>query len=65
METEDAARIAELEEFDQKIKNGLGDRLGRWQDWMREPSFFKDLQFLLIGPAWLMHFIYRKAGIRY
>ncbi|SJZ79996.1 Uncharacterized membrane protein YGL010W [Chitinophaga eiseniae] len=29
-----------------------------------KPSFFKDLQFLLIGPAWLMSFIYRKAGIK-
>ncbi|WP_369601113.1 Mpo1-like protein [Hahella sp. SMD15-11] len=29
----------------------------------KRPSFFKDLQFLLIGPAWLMHFIYRKLGI--
>lgn len=31
----------------------------------KKPSFFKDLQFLLIGPAWLMHFIYKKIGIRY
>jgi uncharacterized membrane protein YGL010W len=31
----------------------------------KKPSFFKDLQFLLIGPAWLMHFLYKKAGIRY
>lgn len=31
----------------------------------KKPSFFKDLQFLLIGPAWLMGFIFRKAGIRY
>lgn len=31
----------------------------------KKPSFFKDLQFLLIGPMWLMSFIYRKAGIRY
>jgi uncharacterized membrane protein YGL010W len=31
----------------------------------KKPSFFKDLQFLLIGPAWLMHFIYRKLGIPY
>ena len=31
----------------------------------RKPSFFKDLQFLLIGPAWLMHFIYRQLGIPY
>lgn len=30
----------------------------------KKPSFFKDLQFLLIGPAWLLHFIYKKAGIR-
>lgn len=31
----------------------------------KKPSFFKDLQFLLIGPAWLMHFVYRKLGIPY
>lgn len=31
----------------------------------KKPSFFKDLQFLLIGPAWLMHFIYKKVGIAY
>ena len=31
----------------------------------KRPSFFKDLQFLLIGPAWLMSFIYRRLGIPY
>lgn len=31
----------------------------------KKPSFFKDVQFLLIGPAWLMHFIYKKFGIPY
>jgi uncharacterized membrane protein YGL010W len=31
----------------------------------KKPSFFKDLQFLLIGPAWLMHFLYKKLGIPY
>jgi uncharacterized membrane protein YGL010W len=31
----------------------------------RRPSFFKDLQFLLIGPLWLLADIYRRAGIRY
>lgn len=31
----------------------------------RKPSFFKDLQFLLIGPAWLLGFIYRRLGIDY
>lgn len=31
----------------------------------RKPSFFKDLQFLLIGPAWLLHFIYRRFDVRY
>ncbi|GAB4433316.1 MAG: DUF962 domain-containing protein [Turneriella sp.] len=31
----------------------------------KKPSFFQDLQFLLIGPAWLLSFIYRKVGIRY
>ncbi len=31
----------------------------------KKPSFFKDLQFLLIGPSWLMHFIYKKIGVSY
>lgn len=31
----------------------------------KKPSFLKDIQFLLIGPAWLMHFIFRKLGIPY
>jgi uncharacterized membrane protein YGL010W len=31
----------------------------------KKPSFLKDIQFLLIGPAWLMHFVYRKLGIPY
>lgn len=31
----------------------------------KKPSFLKDIQFLLIGPAWLMHFIYRKLRIPY
>lgn len=31
----------------------------------KKPSFFKDLQFLLIGPAWLMHFIFKKLGVKY
>jgi len=29
----------------------------------KKPSFFKDLQFLLIGPAWLLSFVYQKLGI--
>ncbi len=29
----------------------------------RKPSFLKDIQFLMIGPAWLMSFIYKKWGI--
>ena len=31
----------------------------------KKPSFFDDLKFLLIGPIWLLHFIFKKAGIRY
>jgi len=31
----------------------------------KKPSFFEDVKFLLVGPAWLLHFIYRKAGIPY
>ncbi|MDN3649877.1 DUF962 domain-containing protein [Reinekea marina] len=29
----------------------------------KKPSFFEDIQFLLIGPAWLLGFIYKKLGI--
>jgi len=31
----------------------------------KKPSFFDDLKFLLIGPAWLIAFIYQKLGIKY
>ena len=31
----------------------------------RKPSFLEDVKFLLIGPAWLLGFIYRRTGIRY
>jgi uncharacterized membrane protein YGL010W len=31
----------------------------------RKPSFFKDLTFLLIGPAWMLAFVYRKLQISY
>ena len=31
----------------------------------KKPSFFEDIQFLLIGPAWLLSFIYKKMGIKY
>jgi uncharacterized membrane protein YGL010W len=31
----------------------------------KKPSFLEDIQFLLIGPAWLMHFIYKKWGLKY
>lgn len=30
-----------------------------------KPSFLEDLQFLMIGPAWLMGFVYKKLGIKY
>ncbi len=30
----------------------------------KKPSFLKDLQFLLIGPIWLLSFILKKTGIR-
>lgn len=31
----------------------------------KKPSFFEDLQFLLIGPMWLLAAIYRRVGIGY
>jgi uncharacterized membrane protein YGL010W len=30
-----------------------------------KPSFLEDVQFLLIGPAWLLHFIYNRIGLSY
>ena len=30
----------------------------------QKPSFLEDLQFLLIGPAWLLSFIYKKIGVK-
>lgn len=29
----------------------------------QKPSFLEDLQFLMIGPAWVISFIYKKVGI--
>ena len=31
----------------------------------KKPSFLKDVIFLLIGPAWLMSFVYKKIGQKY
>ena len=31
----------------------------------RRPSFFKDLQFLLIGPLWLLAAVYRRFSVPY
>ncbi len=31
----------------------------------KRPSFFEDLQFLMIGPLWLLAAVYRRLGIRY
>lgn len=30
----------------------------------KKPSFVKDIQFFLIGPAWMVADIYRRSGIR-
>lgn len=31
----------------------------------KKPSFLKDIQFLLIGPIWLLHFVMKKLGLKY
>ena len=31
----------------------------------KKPSFFKDILFLLVGPLWILAFLYRRLGIRY
>ena len=31
----------------------------------KKPSFFTDLKYLLIGPAWVLAKLYRKLGLRW
>ena len=31
----------------------------------KKPSFLQDFQFLLIGPAWLLSFMYNKIAVKY
>jgi uncharacterized membrane protein YGL010W len=31
----------------------------------KKPSFLEDVQYLMIGPAWLLAFIFKKIGIKY
>lgn len=31
----------------------------------KKPSFIEDVQFLMVGPGWLLSFIYKKLGIPY
>jgi uncharacterized membrane protein YGL010W len=31
----------------------------------KKPAFFEDVRSLLVGPAWLLGFVYRRLGIRY
>jgi uncharacterized membrane protein YGL010W len=31
----------------------------------KKPSFLDDIKFLLIGPIWLLHFILKKAKLKY
>ncbi len=31
----------------------------------KRPSFFKDIQYLMIGPLWLLADVYRRLGIHY
>lgn len=46
------------------IASWIGQFIGHGIEGKR-PSFFKDIQFLLIGPLWLLSFIYRKLRITY
>ena len=42
----------------------IGQFIGHHYEGKR-PSFFADVQFLMIGPLWLISFIYRKLRIPY
>ena len=40
----------------------IGQFIGHIMEGKR-PSFFKDVQFLMIGPMWLLSHLYRRVGI--
>lgn len=42
----------------------IGQFIGHHYEGKR-PSFFRDVQFLMIGPLWLLSFVYRKLRIPY
>ena len=42
----------------------VGQFIGHWVEG-KKPSFFEDLQFLMIGPLWLLAAVYRRFGIPY
>ena len=42
----------------------VGQFIGHWIEG-KKPSFFEDLQFLMIGPLWLLAAVYRRLGIPY
>ena len=42
----------------------IGQFIGHYIEGKR-PAFFKDIQFLLIGPAWLLAIVYRKLHLPY
>jgi uncharacterized membrane protein YGL010W len=46
------------------VASWIGQFYGHHVEGMK-PSFFKDLQFLLIGPLWLLAHVFRRAGIAY
>ncbi len=31
----------------------------------KKPSFLEDIQYLLIGPIWLLHFVFKMVGLPY
>lgn len=46
------------------VLSWIGQFYGHYVEGIK-PSFFKDLQFLLIGPLWLLAHAFRRAGIAY
>lgn len=41
-----------------------GQLIGHWHEGSR-PAFFRDLQYLMIGPLWLIAGLYRRLNIPY
>ena len=61
--TPDKKVVLVTKDINMRLK-AKGAGLAHVEDY-RTDQLIDDIQFLLIGPAWLMHFIFKKIGIKF